>query len=194
MPLAKDYLRQRFRDTFGGDHLARLARRHDVRRRSAGCRGKSRRGWARATREPDLEAALVAIDPQTGDVLALIGGRDYTLWPSTVPADPVGSRVGVRAGSLHRGARAWLCADVHADGQLDVDRAARAGRVVRPETPSSESTAQLTLRAALLESDNRAATLLQQRVGSRQVLKLRQQRGLAGICPMCRRCRWARDS
>ena len=29
--------------------------------------------------DPDLQAALVAIDPATGDILALVGGRDFRL-------------------------------------------------------------------------------------------------------------------
>ena len=39
----------------------------------------------------------------------------------------------------------------------------------------------LTLRAALLESDNRAATLLQQQVGSRRVLNVAKQAGLHNL-------------
>ncbi len=27
--------------------------------------------------DPDLQAALVAIDPRTGDILAMVGGRDF---------------------------------------------------------------------------------------------------------------------
>ncbi len=34
------------------------------------------RGW-RDSVDPDLQAALVAIDPSTGDILALVGGRDF---------------------------------------------------------------------------------------------------------------------
>ena len=74
---AKDYLRQRFRDSFGGDHppdwrvettfvaalqdAAETAVENGLRRRCG----------------TDLQAALVAIDPATGNVLALVGGRDY---------------------------------------------------------------------------------------------------------------------
>ena len=76
---AKDYLRQLFRDSFGGDHppdwdvqttfvpeLQEMAER-------AVSDGLRRFG------EPDLQAALVAIDPATGDVLAMVGGRDFKL-------------------------------------------------------------------------------------------------------------------
>jgi membrane carboxypeptidase/penicillin-binding protein len=47
-----------------------------------------------------------------------------------------------------------------------------------PRNAGGDSPATLTLRAALLESDNRAATLLQQRVGSKQVLRLANSVGL----------------
>ncbi len=74
---AKDYLRQRFRDRFGGDHppdwrveTTFVAALQDA-AEAAVENGLRRRG---AT---DLQAALVAIDPATGDVLALVGGRDY---------------------------------------------------------------------------------------------------------------------
>ena len=40
---------------------------------------------------------------------------------------------------------------------------------------------QLTLRAALLESNNRAATMLQQRIGSRPVLRLASDVGLRDL-------------
>ena len=33
----------------------------------------------RRTGKHDLQAALVAVDPQTGNILALVGGRDYAL-------------------------------------------------------------------------------------------------------------------
>jgi membrane peptidoglycan carboxypeptidase len=33
--------------------------------------------WTRRFGNPDLQVALVAIDPATGDVLAMVGGRDF---------------------------------------------------------------------------------------------------------------------
>ncbi|MEP6593314.1 MAG: penicillin-binding transpeptidase domain-containing protein, partial [Acidobacteriota bacterium] len=51
-----------------------------------------------------------------------------------------------------------------------------APRNAKGETPDA-----LTLRAALIESNNRAATLLQQRVGSRPVLRLASDAGLRNL-------------
>src|SRR5262249_49974908 len=75
---AKDYLRQQFRNEFGGDHppdwqvqTSFLPRVQDAAERAvaAGLKQLNRR---------DLQAALVAMDPQTGEVLAMVGGADYT--------------------------------------------------------------------------------------------------------------------
>src|SRR5690349_14124620 len=74
---AKAYLRQRFRDEFGGDHppdwrvqTTFVAELPDA-AGAAVSRGLQRTG------KPALQAALVAIDPATGNILALVGGRDY---------------------------------------------------------------------------------------------------------------------
>ncbi len=74
---AKAYLRQRFRDQFGGDHppdwrvdTTFVAPLQDAAEAAVEA-GLAELG------EPELQAALVAIDPATGDVLALVGGRDF---------------------------------------------------------------------------------------------------------------------
>jgi len=74
---AKDYLRQQFRAEFGGDnppdwqvHTAFLPKVQDAAERAVAM-GLDR------MRRPGLEAALVAIDPQTGDILAMVGGANY---------------------------------------------------------------------------------------------------------------------
>ncbi|HEY7057780.1 MAG TPA: penicillin-binding transpeptidase domain-containing protein, partial [Vicinamibacterales bacterium] len=50
-----------------------------------------------------------------------------------------------------------------------------------PRNASGDDPDVLTLRAALIESNNRAATLLQQRIGSRPVLQLASQAGLTDL-------------
>ena len=59
-----------------------------------------------------------------------------------------------------------------------------------PRNAGGETANALTLRAALLESNNRAATMLQQRVGARPVLRLAADAGLRD-CRMFPRCRSA---
>jgi len=70
-------LRQRFRDEFGGDHPPdwRVDTTFNVALQDA-AEAAVERGL-RATGKPSLQAALVAIDPATGNILAMVGGRDY---------------------------------------------------------------------------------------------------------------------
>src|SRR5437762_13821508 len=74
---AKEFLRQQFRNEFGGDnppdwqvHTAFVPALQDAAERAVA------EGLNRLHR-PGLEAALVAIDPSTGDILAMVGGASY---------------------------------------------------------------------------------------------------------------------
>ena len=174
---AKAYLRQRFRDEFGGDHppdwrvqTTFVAELQDA-AEAAVTNGLSRTG------KPSLQAALVAIDPATGNILALVGGRDYqrsefnrasrslrqpgsAFKPFVFAAalergmSPVSTLTGLNQ-IAPQGPDEWTPRDVHDDA---------------PD--------ELTLRAALMESNNRAATLLQQQVGSGRVLRVAARAGL----------------
>ena len=120
---------------------------------------------------PKLQAALVAIDPATGDMLAMVGGRDFravAVQPRL--ASRRAARVGVQAVPLCGRARAGLLAGERARGP-DRRSRRRGPTSGRRATPSGEDPDALTLRAALIESNNRAAGLLQQRIGSRPVLQ-----------------------
>ena len=141
--------------------------------------------------EPDLEAALVAIDPATGDILALVGGRDFrqSQFNRAVPQPPP-ARLGVQAVRLCRGARARLLAGVGARA---------AWRTSRPQGPDEwaprnaegETPDALTLRAALIESNNRAAdrAAAARRIAARPAARVRAP-GCA-TCPTCHRSRSA---
>ena len=74
---AKEYLRQQFRDIYGGDnppdwkvHTTFVPEFQDA--AEASVREGLRRLGARG-----LQAALVAMDPQTGNLLAMVGGSDF---------------------------------------------------------------------------------------------------------------------
>ena len=131
--------------------------------------------------DPNLQAALVAIDPATGNILAMVGGRDFResqfnrAWRVAASAG-----FGVQADSLCGGAVARLLAGERARRAVD-DRAAGARTSGRRATPAARTPMSLTLRAALIESNNRAATLLQQRIGSRPVLRLASDVGLRDL-------------
>ncbi len=169
---AKEFLRQEFRNIYGGDNppdwvvqttfvpevqdAAELAVREGLRR--LGIQG--------------LQAALVAIDPSTGNLLAMVGGSDFAITPfnramrsKRQPGSafkpfvyaaalesglsPVSTISGLRQVAVKAPEGVWIPRDERAGG-LD----------------------SMTLRDALRDSNNAAAVLLQQRVGSRAVLRL----------------------
>ena len=130
--------------------------------------------------EPDLQAALVVVDPRTGDILALVGGRDF------------------RQSQFNRAVRSrrqpgsafkpFLYAVALEHGYSPVTVLNGLSNIQpqgpdewAPRNASGETPDSLTLRAALIESNNRAATSLQQRVGSKPVLRLASTAGLRDL-------------
>jgi 1A family penicillin-binding protein len=177
---AKEYLRQQFRDRFGGDHppdwevhttFVPALQEAAERAVSEGLRRFSNGG---------LQAALVAVDPQTGDILAMVGGRDF------------------RQSQFNRAVRSrrqpgsafkpFLYAAALDAGYSPVSVLSGL-RDIRPQGPeewaprnsSGETPDALTIREAVLESNNRAASLLQQQLGSRPVLRLASDAGMRDL-------------
>jgi membrane carboxypeptidase/penicillin-binding protein len=157
---AKAYLRQRFRDSFGGDHPPdwRVDTTFNAALQDA-AEAAVERGL-RSIGKPALQAALVAIDPATGNVLALVGGRDYER-----SAFNRASRSRRQPGSAFK----------------PFVFAAALERGMSPVTELTAVAEPLTLRAALTESNNDAALLLQQEVGSRAVLRLASSVGIPDL-------------
>lgn len=178
---AKEFLRQRFRDTFGGDHPPdwRVETTFVTALQQAGERAVDE--GLRRFRSPQLQAALVAIDPVSGDVLALVGGRDYQRSPfnraSRSRRQPGSAfKPFVFAAALEHG---W--SPVSALKGLDAITAQGPDEWIPRNASHDDSPDTLTLRAALLTSDNRAASSLLQRVGSRPVLRLAAKAGLRDL-------------
>ena len=177
---AKAYLRQRFRDQFGGDHPPdwRVDTTFVVALQDAAERAVE--SGLRATGKPALQAALVAIDPATGNVLAMVGGRDYQRSAfnraSRSRRQPGSAfKPFVFAAALQRGmSPVSVLTGLNAIAPQGPEE--WTPRDVRDDAPDA-----LTLRAALLESNNRAATALQQRVGTRGVLRLAADAGLEDL-------------
>ena len=174
---AKAYLRQRFRDQFGGDHPPdwRVDTTFIVALQDAAERAVE--SGLRATGKPTLQAALVAIDPATGNVLALVGGRDYQRSAfnraSRSRRQPGSAfKPFVFAAALQRG----LSPVSVLTGLNEI--APQGPEEWTPRNARDDAPDALTLRAALVESNNRAATALQQRVGTRGVLRLASDAGL----------------
>jgi penicillin-binding protein 1A len=122
-----------------------------------------------------LQAALVAIEPSTGYVRALVGGRDFAESPFNRATDAKrqpGSafKPFVFAAALEAG----FSPGTTIDG-LDESIASASGAYL----PGGEhEVASTTLRAALVHSSNRAAVHLLQRVGLGPMLDLARRVGL----------------
>ena len=177
---AKEYLRQQFRNEFGGDNPP------DWRVNTTfvpGLQDAAEKAVAAGIdrlRRPGLEAALVAIDPATGDILAMVGGADFarsTYNRAVRSRRQPGSAFKplVYATALERGYSpvSVLSNLRHVSAPTDPEWSPRSAEGEQPD--------ELTLRGALLESNNPAAADLQQRVGSRAVLRLANNAGLSDL-------------
>ncbi len=177
---AKEFLRQQFRDEFGGDHPPDWEVRTTFVPELQEMAERAVADGLRRFNEPDLQAALVVIDPKTGDILALVGGRDF------------------RQSQFNRAVRSrrqpgsafkpFLFAAALEHGYSPVS-VLNGLTNIQPQGPdewaprnaTGETPDALTLRAALIESNNRAATSLQQRVGSKPVLRLASTAGMRDL-------------
>jgi penicillin-binding protein 1A len=177
---AKEFLRQQFRDRFGGDHppdwqvkTTFSPELQDAAERAVE-EGLRRFGDAR------LQAALVAIDPGTGDIVAMVGGRDFRqsqfnrAWRSRRQPGSAFKPI-LYAVALSRGYSPVTVLQ----GLSSIEP--QGPNEWAPRNASGDDPDALTLRAALDESNNRAATLLQQRIGSRPVLRLASDVGLRDL-------------
>jgi 1A family penicillin-binding protein len=129
----------------------------------------------------DLQGSLVAIDPQSGDVLALVGGRDYrasSFNRATQACRQAGSAFKpiIYAAALERGyAPGSLLRDLDAPIQMADGSWLPNGEHERPE---------YTLRRALKVSSNRAAAQLLQQVGVTTAVYYAQRMGIESDLPM----------
>jgi 1A family penicillin-binding protein len=175
---AKEYLRQQFRNVYGGDNppdwkveTTFVPEMQDA--AEAAVRDGLRRLGAK-----DLQAALVAMDPNTGNLLAMVGGSNFatTTFNRAVRArrQPGSAfKPFVYAAALERG----LSPVSMITGLKQVAISAPQG-VWIPRDERDTEHEELTLRAALLESNNAAAVLLQQQVGSGPVIRLARDLGV----------------
>ena len=174
---AKAYLRQRFRDEFGGDHPPDWRVQTTFVTELQDAAEAAVENGLRKTGKPSLQAALVAIDPATGNILALVGGRDYQL-----SAFNRASRSRRQPGSAFK---PFVFAAALERGMSPVSTLTGLNQIApqgpdewTPRDVHDDAPDELTLRAALLESNNRAATLLQQQVGTGRVLRVASRAGL----------------
>ena len=177
---AEDYLRQQFRGNFGDDNppdwKVRTTFVPAIQKEAERAVTAGLRHW----RAPQLQAALVALDPQTGDVLALVGGRDFG-------QSPFNRAVNAKRqpGSAFK---PILYAVALESGMSPISMLSGLNQLRVPghdewvvKNATAETRDALTLREALFESNNQAAVRLQTQVGSRPVLTLAKALGLPDL-------------
>ncbi|GAC1552422.1 MAG: hypothetical protein NVS2B9_17750 [Myxococcales bacterium] len=150
--------------------LQRTAERELVRQIAS---AETRRGAAACVDDPGecLQGLFVALDPATGEVTALVGGRDYRVSEFdrvTLARRQAGSAFKpiVWAAALSAGIPiSTLLVPSGDGGYLPADKTVRASGPVN-------------LREALRVSSNRAAVALGERVGMGRILELSRQLGL----------------
>lgn len=177
---AKEYLRQQFRNRFGGDHPPdwKVETTFDPELQEIAERAVQA-GLRRANRR-ELQAALVAVDPRTGDILAMVGGRDFAKSQFNRAA-----RSRRQPGSAFK---PFVYAAALGRGYSPVSMLEGLTTIPpqgpdewAPQNANGDSVDALTIRAALIESDNRAATAMQQRIGARPVLRLASSLGMRDL-------------
>lgn len=177
---AKGFVRQQFRNVFGGDHPpdwkvyttfhAGLQREAEA----AVTRGLTRLG------RRDLQAALVAIRPDDGQIVALVGGRDFRR-----SEFDRATRSRRQPGSAFK---PFVYAVALERGYTPVTRLQQPEQIPvkgvgdwRPRNGSRTSLDPLPLREAFIESNNRTAVGVQQAIGSRPIRNLGGDLGMPDL-------------
>jgi penicillin-binding protein 1A len=131
--------------------------------------------------EPEVEAALIAIDPSNGEILALVGGFDFKRSEfnrATQARRQTGSsfKPFVFASAL---AQNWTLADTLVDeATVFLDR--RNPDPYIPKNYTDKYYGTLTLRRALERSANVATVKLLNRVGARETIRMARDLGIRG--------------
>ena len=177
---AKEHLRQQFRDRFGGDHPPDWEVRTTFVPALQEAAERAVSEGLRRFHQNGLQAALVVVDPETGDLLALVGGRDF------------------RQSQFNRATRSrrqpgsafkpFLFAAALEQGYSPLSTLKGLATIApqgpdewAPRNASGETPDEITIREAIVESNNRAATVLQQRMGSRPLLRLASDVGMRDL-------------
>jgi penicillin-binding protein 1A len=174
---AKEFLRQQFRNRFGGEHPPDWKVETTFLPDAQEAAERAVESGLRRLGIPELQSALVAIDPATGDLLALVGGRSYEQsaynrarrsrrQPGSA-FKPVLYAVALERGYSPVSVLSGLA------GIQPIGREEWSPRNSGGATPD-----RLTLREALVESNNRAAVALQQQIGARPVIALAGDLGM----------------
>jgi penicillin-binding protein 1A len=125
-----------------------------------------------------LQGAVVALDPQTGDVLALVGGRDYI----QSPFDRAVNAVRQPGSAFKPIVYAEALRDSIPPNEMEADTALAIlmpnGAIYRPDNADGLFLGPLTMREALVKSRNSVAVQLGMQVGIDSVSALAKRLGI----------------
>ena len=161
------------------DQTAQRAADNAVRRRAAAIEA-----GARGRRGDHVEGAMVALDPRTGDIRALVGGRTYVRGTFNRALDArrhPGSafKPFVYAAALASG---FTPASVVEDVPVEVDQG--YGATWTPSNYGDEYLGPVTLRRALARSANAATVRLSRAVGEHMVVSVAHRNGIDSPIPV----------
>lgn len=145
-----------------------------------------KRGRTAAKGWPEVQAALVAIDPASGEIRALVGGRDYTasqLNRALAKRQP-GSifKPFVYAAALATGLDAGPGAITASTTLIDEPTTFwHGGKPYEPGNFHDTFSGQVTVRQALMKSLNIPTVKLAEQVGYGQVSSMARRAGLPGV-------------
>jgi penicillin-binding protein 1A len=155
------------------DLAAQRAADRAVRRRTAAIQREAE--WYRS--RGDVEGAMVALDPQTGDIRALVGGRRYerkafnrALAAHRQPGSAF--KPFVYAAALAAG---YTPASLVEDEPVEVDQ---GGRIWRPANYGDEYGGTVTFRRALMRSANAATVRVSRSIGEQSVIAAAHRNGI----------------
>ena len=156
------------------DGVAQKAADAAVARRAAAIQRESR-AWYGGT--APVQGAMVAIDPRSGDVRALVGGRSFekgsfnrALSAKRQPGSAF--KPFVYAAALAAGLTPVTMVD---DEPVEITE---AGRIWTPANYGGEYRGRVTLRRALMHSSNAAAVRLSRAVGEGRVIAAARENGI----------------
>lgn len=152
-------------------------------------KGKTAKTETEVLSGPTPQVALVALDPHTGDVLALVGGRNYgfSQLNHAIAKRPTGSifKPFVYAAALNTALtdppdKAITAASLVDDNPTTFTY---GDQIYEPRNYKNEYHGQVSLRYALMESLNNATVKLAEAVGYDRVAELAKAAGITSVKP-----------
>jgi penicillin-binding protein 1A len=167
------------------DAVAQHAAEAAVRRRAAGIERETAGWWSGSgSGNGGVEGAMIALDPRTGDIRAVVGGRRYERGAFNRALDArrqPGSafKPFVYAAALAAG---FTPASVVEDEPVEVDQG--NGRIWRPANYDDDYMGPVTLRRALMRSANAATVRLSRAIGEDHIAEVARLNGISSPIPV----------